>query len=158
VDSNSYFAFLAIGVLLTVIDGQIIYRSGIRYLGNSHGEQSSMSMARLISVLFHLIVLGVLALLSTIDIGGTSTQAVVGRLGVFLLLLAVAHAITLAVFSRMRENRMEEDILTRHGDSDGMTYSRDYPRDPVVNPVPGQPGRDPEVSPSLDHGRPYRAD
>jgi hypothetical protein len=31
-DTNAYVTFLLVGVLLVVVDGQIIYRSGRRYL------------------------------------------------------------------------------------------------------------------------------
>src|SRR5207249_2693897 len=67
VDDSSYAMFLILGTALVFADGQIIYRSGLRYLANSFGDNrgSSRSMARLVSVLFHLAMLGILALIST---------------------------------------------------------------------------------------------
>jgi hypothetical protein len=110
-DTNSYISFLVLGVVLVAIDGQIIYRSGRRYLEHSYGEaEASASMTRLVAVLFHLVVLGVLMLISTIDVGGTPTEGVVIRLGVVLLLLAVAHGLTIAILARIRDRQMQEHL------------------------------------------------
>jgi hypothetical protein len=58
-DTNSYIVFLLLGVLLVVIDGQIIYRSGRQYLEHSYSDPAAaVSVTRLITVLFHLAVLG----------------------------------------------------------------------------------------------------
>jgi hypothetical protein len=153
VDTNAYVAFLVVGILMVVIDGQVIYHSGKRYLENAQGNpEAGASMTRLIAVLFHLVVLGVLALLSTIPFpGGSSLPSVVGRLGVMLLVVAVAHAIALSVLARMREEQVVENITTTRG---GAPVDRQL-REPTVSPVPGQEGRIAKVSPNLEHGGPY---
>jgi hypothetical protein len=142
-DTNGYMIFLLVGLLLVVIDGQIIYRSGRRYLASAEGDpESGVSMARLVTVLFHLVVLGVLALLTTIDFGDdTSMQAVVRRLGVMLLVLAVAHGVTAAILSGMRDEQVGQALATRRSEA-------------TVVPVPGQEGIQPSVSPPLEHGVP----
>ncbi|RZQ60648.1 hypothetical protein [Amycolatopsis suaedae] len=150
-DTNAYVVFLVLGVLLVVADGQIIYRSGRRYLEHSYGDATaSASMTRLITVLFHLAVLGLLALLSTVDFGNDSLmEAVVAKLGVLLLVLAAAHGVTLLVLSRIRDNRIAESGLPP------AQADRQRGSGAVVTPAPGQPGADPRVSPSLDRGGPY---
>ncbi|MFJ7213856.1 hypothetical protein [Amycolatopsis sp. NPDC098790] len=152
--TNAYLSFLAIGVALVLIDGQIIYRSGRRYLENSYGDPAAgASMTRLVTVLFHLATLGVLALISTIDMGGSDLPGVVGRLGVLLLILAIAHAITLAVLARIRGEQEVEAVVQRGG--------RQQPTGPepqaTVTPVPGQDGRYPAASPSIENRSPYSA-
>jgi len=106
--------FLILGTALVFVDGQIIYRSGLRYLATSHGDRgSARSMARLVSVLFHLGVLGILALISTVDIAtDTPLQGVVLRLGVVLVMLAIAHAITISVLTRLRD-RLDVESVTQ---------------------------------------------
>ncbi|SEQ94932.1 hypothetical protein [Actinokineospora terrae] len=113
-DDGTYVLFLVLGIALVVADGQIIYRSGLRYLADSYGEdESARSMARLVSVLFHFAVLGVLLLISAIDLGGdTQLVAMVRKLGVVLLLLAVAHALTIRMLTRMRD-RLDAENLTK---------------------------------------------
>jgi len=149
---NAYLSFLAVGIALILLDGQVIYRSGKRYLGSVDGTSAAAgSMARLAAMLFHLVTLGVLALLSTIDIGGSDLPGVVGRIGVLLLILALAHAITIAVLSRMRGERETEEYI-RHG---GLPLRR--PDETTVTPVPGQEGMHPDVSPSLENRSPYLA-
>jgi hypothetical protein len=138
-DTNTYTWFLLIGVLMVVIDGQIIYRSGRRYLESSYGDpRASASMTRLIAVLFHLAVLGILALLSTIDMGGNTMTVVVGKLGVMLLVLAIAHGITVAVLARIRDEQVGESLVTQRHEAMG-TAPADGPRDAHASgPLPGQ--------------------
>jgi hypothetical protein len=153
--TNAYLSFLAIGVALVLIDGQIIYRSGRRYLESSYGDPAAgASMTRLVTVLFHLATLGVLALISTINMGGSDLPGVVGRLGVLLLILALAHAITLAALSRIRGEQEVEAVVQR-----GSRQQQRVEPAPqaTVTPVPGQDGSYPTASPSLENRSPYSA-
>ncbi|RZS36563.1 hypothetical protein EV193_107244 [Herbihabitans rhizosphaerae] len=151
-DTNSYLAFLLIGVVLVVIDGLIIYRSGQRYLSGPDGEDgTSASLARMVTVLFHLAVLGVLALISTIDVPADSAaEAIVLRLGIVLLVLAAAHAITIGAFTRMRDRREAERISRERA---AHERGNRHP-EPVVTPVPGQASSaQPAVAPPIERGR-----
>jgi hypothetical protein len=152
--TNAYLSFLAIGVALIVLDGQVIYRSGRRYLENSYGDPAAgASMTRLVTVLFHLVTLGVLALVSTINMGGSDLPGVVSRIGVLLLILALAHAITLGVLARIRGEQEVEAVVQRGGRRPGGPEAQT----PTVTPVPGQDGRYPDVSPPLENRSPYSA-
>jgi len=132
-DDSAYVMFLILGTALVFADGQIIYRSGLRYLANSQGDRgSARSMARLVSVLFHLGVLGILALISTIDIAtDTPLQGVVLRLGVVLVMLAIAHAITISVLTRLRDRLDVENVTQSRMEAanhrDATTVSPAYP-------------------------------
>ena len=152
--TTAYLSFLAIGVALVLIDGQIIYRSGRRYLENSYGDPAAgASMTRLVTVLFHLATLGVLALISTIPMGDSDLPGVVGRIGVLLLILALAHAITLGVLARIRGEQEVEAVVQR-GPRPRVEPEQ---QGPTVTPVPGQDGRYPAASPSLENRSPYTA-
>jgi hypothetical protein len=111
-------------------DGQIIYRSGLRYLANSFGDRgSARSMARLVSVLFHLGMLGVLALISTLDVPASGPlQEVVVRLGVILVLIAIGHAITIGVLTRIRD-RLDVENVTKH------RMQATEQREPLITPA-----------------------
>ncbi len=133
VDNSSYVLFLILGTAMVIVDGQIIYRSGLRYLANSYGDRgSARSMARLVSVLFHLGVLGVLALISTIDFpADTPLQGVVLRLGVVLVVLAIAHAVTIGVLTRLRD-RLDVENVTQsrlHANNREATITPAYPEE-----------------------------
>lgn len=132
-DTNSYVIFLVVGVLMVVVDGQFIYHSGKRYLDGSKGDsEAEASMTRLIVGLFHLIVLGVLALISIVPFpGGTSLPSVVARLGVVLLLLGLAHAIVIGVLNRQREEQAVEEMNARMMPNQSRT-----PIDHEVPPLP----------------------
>lgn len=110
-DSSSYVAFLVIGVVLVLIDGQIIYRNGRRFLQQAAPKASAQSLTTLVSVLFHLGTLGVLALLSTIDVSADNqTEGIVIRLGIVLLVLGVAHWIAVSALARIRDREEFETV------------------------------------------------
>jgi len=47
-DTDSYVTFVAIGVVLVLIDGQILYRSGLRYLGGAYQAENARSVMQLV--------------------------------------------------------------------------------------------------------------
>ncbi|MBB4684324.1 hypothetical protein [Amycolatopsis jiangsuensis] len=154
--TESYVAFLGVGIALILIDGQLIYRSGRGYLEHSSGDPGAgSSMTRLVTVLFHLVSLGLLALLSTIPLGGSGLPGVVGRLGVLLLVLALVHAIILTALSRLRGEQVVGDAVANRRISNREAERR-MPTS-TVTPVPGQEGPPPDVSPSLEDRGPYSA-
>lgn len=115
-DDGTYIAFLLVGIVVVVADAMIIYRGGLRYLGNSYAEAgTARSMARLVAALFAIAVLGVLALISAVDVGGdTAAQAIVLRLGIVLILVAIAHGITIKILTRMRDRLDAENKTKQH--------------------------------------------
>lgn len=156
--TDAYLAFLVLGLIMILVDGQILYRSGQRYLAEVDIDNEGMgSMARLITVLFHIVMFGFLALLSVLDFdfgfGGSDTmRALVGNLGVLLLLLALVHAVTIAVISQIHDSRAADEFYTRPTRPAPTANSHvQYEQyDPVVTPVPGQTGRNPRISPTIE--------
>jgi threonine/homoserine/homoserine lactone efflux protein len=111
-DTNGYVAFLILGIVLVMVDAWIVYRSGRALLDEAYRDpRASRSMAQLVTVLFCLIVLGLLALISIIDVdAGAPVKTVVVKLGVVLLVLGLAHAATIAILSRMRDRLRDEQL------------------------------------------------
>ncbi|MGH3934505.1 MAG: hypothetical protein ACRDS1_05940 [Pseudonocardiaceae bacterium] len=132
-DVNGYVAFLILGVLLIFIDGQLIARSGRGYLQKAYEAGEGSSLNKLVAALFYLVMLGLLALISLINVDtGLPLRDVVVKLGVLLLVLAVAHAVTIAILLRIRDRRWQEQVMTEE-----IIESR-YPQGPqstVSNPV-----------------------
>lgn len=169
---NELPGFLIIGLIFVVADGQILYRGGRRYLSGPDGGEGTGSMAWMVVTVFHLVAFGVLALLSVVGPGWSgTTAALVGRLGVFLLLLAVAHALTLAVLGRRRQDtivethfqeseRPSEVYVQPVGERPSEVYVQPVPEPALeqttVTPVPGQSGPAPRVSPDIANRGPYR--
>jgi hypothetical protein len=116
-DSSSYVAFLVIGTVLVLIDGQIIYRNGRRFLQQATPNAPSESLTKLVSVLFHLGTLGVLALISVIDIGDYDVQGVVARLGIILIVLGIAHWIAVSALGRIRDREEYEEYTSAERDA-----------------------------------------
>lgn len=79
--------------------------------------------------------MGVLALISVIDLpADTPLGAVVVRLGVVLVLLAVAHGITVEVLTRTRD-RLDAENLTKQ-----RAEHAEHATDPAETGVPGHCG------------------
>ncbi|GAA3460610.1 hypothetical protein ACFFSW_20715 [Saccharothrix longispora] len=109
---QGYAVFLLLGVVLVLIDGQLIYRSGKGYMNRAYGDpEAARSMTRLATVLFHLVVLGMLALVSMISVDtGDPVKNVVMKLGIMLLVLALVHAVTMVILGRIRDRQIQQQL------------------------------------------------
>lgn len=112
-DTGTYLLIVGIGLVLTLVVGQILMRSGRGFLTDVFAdEEVARSTTRLLGVLFHLVALGFLALISTFDpvpVEGVA-QMVVTKLGVILLVLGALHGGTLLLLSRIRTRRREQGL------------------------------------------------
>ncbi len=111
--TGTYLTVLFFGIVLTVVVGQILIRSGRPFLEDVFREpDTARSVTRLLVVLFHLVVLGVIALVATLDVTfDHPVQTIVVRLGLVLLVLGVAYAGTLFALARLRARRRVQLLL-----------------------------------------------
>jgi hypothetical protein len=106
-DNSQYITLLVVSIALTFLVGRLLVSAGEPFLQEVFQDKAvTRSVNMLLSVLFHLITLGVLGIVSVIDLGpGEPLQRFVARLGVVLLLLGVAYGISMLVLIRIRERR-----------------------------------------------------
>lgn len=152
---GTYLTVLFLGVVLTIVVGQFLIRSGRPFLADVFREpETARSVTRLLVVLFHLVVLGVIALVATIDVTlAHPIQTIVVRLGLVLLVVGAAYAGTLFVLARLRARRRGQMLLAEQERSraQGQQYGHQgqggqYPNThpsaadtyPVTEPGPGQ--------------------
>lgn len=110
-DANGYWAFILLGVLVVLVDGQVLYRSGLGFLQKIYEADAARSVMQLVAVFFHLVMLGAVALISTFGAAtGMTPQDLVVKLGVTLLVLATAHGLAMAILIRIRNRRREEQL------------------------------------------------
>ncbi len=111
-ETGMYVTLLVVGIALTFLVGRLLVTAGEPFLEEVFQDKSvTRSVNLLLSVLFHLITLGVLAIISVIDIGGQDPlQTFVVKLGVVLLVLGVAYGISMLVLIRVRERRRASQI------------------------------------------------
>jgi hypothetical protein len=134
-DTDSYVTFLVVSGILVVVDAVIITISGRRYLKDDAHPGVSLAASWLTTTLFSLIVLGLVALISTIDLPiEGQLQKIVTKLGIVLLLLAVAHAITMTVLARYRGEERQEHFVDelaeeRRGTAKKPAVTRSIERD-----------------------------
>jgi hypothetical protein len=109
---TQYIALLAVSVGLTFLVGRLLVRAGQPFLLEVfHDEKVTRSVNLLLSVLFHLVTLGVLAIISVSDVAGDNMlQTFVVKLGVVLLTLGLAYGISMLVLIRVRERRRAAEI------------------------------------------------
>lgn len=107
-----YLTLLLVSIALTFLVGRLLITAGEPFLQEVFRDQKvTRSVNLLLSVLFHLITLGVLAIISGIDLGPDEPlQRFVARLGVVLLVLGVAYGVSMLVLIRIRERRREDGI------------------------------------------------
>ena len=112
-DTSTYIVIVLIGLLLTVIVGQILIRSGRPFLRDVFADADAADSATsLLGVLFHLVALGLLGTISTFDlipVDGT-VQTMVTKIGQVLLVLGILHGLTLLGLMRLRSRRRSENI------------------------------------------------
>ena len=111
-EMTQYVVLLAVSVGLTFLVGRLLVRAGQPFLLEVfHDEKVTRSVNLLLSVLFHLVTLGVLAIISVSDVAGDNMlQTFVVKLGVVLLTLGIAYGISMLVLIRVRERRRAAEI------------------------------------------------
>jgi hypothetical protein len=119
IGTGGYIALVIIGVLITVGVGQLLFRSGEPFLEEVfQNKDTARSLNRLLSVLFHLLTLAVLAMISIVDIPSDTgvVQTVVFKIGVVLLIVALAYGISMLVLLRIRERRRQAAVSAQIGE------------------------------------------
>jgi hypothetical protein len=111
-DTALYLVLLAVSVGLTFLVGRLLVTAGEPFLEEVFQDRSvTRSVNLLLSVLFHLITLGVLAIISVANFSaGNPLQNFVMRLGVVLLILGIAYGVSMLVLIRVRERRRSDEI------------------------------------------------
>jgi hypothetical protein len=109
--SGPYLVLLFIGVLIVIVDGQFIMRNSPAYLAQVYGARPARRLASLVAVFFHLVMLGLVALVAAFGLGPDPTvQTLISRIGVILLLTALGHALTMSILSRLRTEQESTEI------------------------------------------------
>jgi hypothetical protein len=114
-ETAEYLTILAISVALTFAVGRVLLLAGQPVLNEVFEDgRSARSVNRLLNVLFHLVTLGVLAIVSGIDfdLGGT-IQTLVVKVGVVLLILGIAYGVSILVLTRIRDRRRAAQVSER---------------------------------------------
>ena len=134
-DTAEYITLLVISVVVTIAVARLLVMSGEPFLQEVfQDEKVTTSVNRLLSVLFHLITIGVLTIISvwSFDVG-TQLQNMVVKIGIVLIVLGIAYGISMLVLIRIRERRradqISEEVQLKLSDRGISTH-----------PVAGQPG------------------
>lgn len=133
---------LIIGAAIVFIDGQVLMRHGQAYLAEAHHDpRRARQVAGLVTLFFHLVMLGLVALVASGTDDDAGSPAMLRRIGMLLILAALGHAIAVVVLSRLRRQQerselTEEQWITRPGghplvvrDEDGVLHSAPPPPD-----------------------------
>ena len=132
--------FIVVGVVIVFGVGQLLVRSGRRFLAPAEKEAAGPA-ARLVAVLFHLLTLGIVVLLSVVSIGSTSELRFLYQLGILLIVLAAVYGIALMQMNRRRDEALVAEVeqagLRRAVPADDDRRDvRMQPHDPAVDVRP----------------------
>lgn len=134
---TEHVVFLIVGVIVVFAVGQLMVHSGRRYVAHGQpAQRSAASAANLVGVLFHLVTLGLVALLSVLPLGGPAEQRFLLRLGLLLIVLAVVYGITLSLLNRRREEALVAEFQAGSSQREAeevaaeQTYAHQY--DPEI--------------------------
>lgn len=102
-----YLVFLVVAVALTAGVGRVLFLSGEPFLEEVfQSKETARSLNTLLTVLFHLLTLGVLAIISTIDVPVDGiVQTMVTKFGVVLVVVGIAYGVSMVVLLKVRERR-----------------------------------------------------
>ena len=126
-DSSPYLLVLLIGAVIVLLDGQLILRKSPAYLDEVYQNPArSRQLSALVTLLFHLVMLGFVALVASVGLGADpGPRAIIARTGVMLLLTAVGHAATMAILSRLRDQQLSTQIAeTQLAESQAAQHER----------------------------------
>src|SRR3954466_8450320 len=139
-DTAEYITLLVISVAITIAVGRVLPMSARAPLREVfEDEKVTTSVNRLLSVLFHLITIGVLTIISvwSIDVG-TQLQNMVVKLGIVLVVLGIAYGVSMLVLMRVRERRradtISEEVQMKLSDRGISTHPVMAPQ-PTTTPV-----------------------
>ena len=137
-DTGMYITLLVVSIALTFLVGRLLVTAGEPFLQEVFQDRSvTRSVNLLLSVLFHLITLGVLAIISVLEIGGQEPlQEFVVKLGIVLLVLGIAYGISMLVLIRVRERRRSSQISEQVQE---RRAERATPAPPPVSQISTQP-------------------
>ncbi|HEY0639450.1 MAG TPA: hypothetical protein VGD67_17525 [Pseudonocardiaceae bacterium] len=111
ISTEGYLMFVVLGTVLVIVVGQLLTRAGRVYLEEAFPDRRTAgSVSILLTVMFYLFALGILGVISTMDVPVTGqAQIVVTKLGVVMLVLGVVFGATMLALSRIRARREEEE-------------------------------------------------
>lgn len=137
-DLGTYLVVLVAGIAATVVVGQVLLRTGRSILDDAYPDRrTAASVNRLLAVLYHLGALGLIALISTVDVPvGGAVQTVVTKVGIVLLVLGAALGLLLALLNRIRARSREQQALERMGERFDQSPRR---QSPAVGAAPTVP-------------------
>lgn len=166
---TEHVTFLVVGVIVVFLVGQLLISAGRRYLARSApGEGGAAApAATLLAVLFHLLTLGIVALIAVLPISGGSTTRFLVQAGILLIALAIIYAIALSLLGRRRDEAVVAEFQSRthlptearltvrpkvdydNGELGRSEYGRGIPSNTPMDPSAGTAMGQPESYDSL---------
>lgn len=151
---GTYLLVLLIGAALVIADGQLIMRHGPSYLVEAYRDpRRARQVAAMVGLLFHLVMLGVVLLVTAGMDPNATVPAVLRRLGTLLILTAIGHAITMVILARLREQQTGTDLAHAQMEAALPDTADAPPSEPDASAAPAQPAAPPPPDSRRGRGR-----
>lgn len=134
--TGQYLIFLVVAVALTAGVGRVLFVSGEPFLEEVfQSKETARSLNVLLTVLFHLLTLGVLAIISTLDVPVEGiVQTMVTKFGFVLVVVGIAYGISMLVLLKIRERRRAASVSANV--QARLAEQKIRPTDASVSPPP----------------------
>lgn len=112
---SEHVIFLVVGVILVFLVGQLLISAGRRFLAGSAPREGATAApaATLLAVLFHLLTLGIVALITVLPFGGSSTTKFLIQAAILLIALAIIYGIALSMLGKRRDEAVVAEFEAR---------------------------------------------
>src|SRR6201999_1367538 len=124
--------FIVVGVVVVFAIGQLLIRGGRRFLaGSVPAERASAGpAASLVAALFHILCLGLVALISVLSVGSDPQTRFLVQLGILLVILAGVYGVALVQINRRRDEALAAEAKSPHSGNYGGNEVREPFREP----------------------------
>ena len=159
-DTGPYLLILIIGVLIVVIDGQLIIRNSPSYLrGTYRDPRQARRVSGLVAVFFHLVMFGLVALVASVGLpSDAGARSIIARIGVLLLLTAAGHLLAIVALSRLREQQSSTELASAQLEAHRQRVPRRGPRLERGSACPSVPAEPPPADPAPENDAQAPAD
>jgi hypothetical protein len=135
--TGQYLIFLVVAVALTAAVGRVLFLSGEPFLEEVfRSKETARSLNKLLTVLFHLLTLGVLAIISTVEVPVDGVvQTMVTKFGIVLVIVGIAYGVSMLVLLKIRDRRRAAVVSANV--QQRLAEQKARADDPVVPPPTG---------------------
>ncbi|WP_028936489.1 hypothetical protein [Pseudonocardia spinosispora] len=115
-NEGPFLLVLIIGAVIVLVNGHLLWRLSPDYLAEAyHDPRRARQVAALVTMLFHLVMFGLVALVASVGfLPDAGLPSILRRVGVLLIMTAIGHIVAMSALSRLRDQQTNTEIAEGH--------------------------------------------